>query len=79
MDVLRTDPHVTAILIAHDSVRDGQSRQLARDGKLPATKFGNTWRFLRSDIRNTIAGGGQLGSLEKVLGRRGVKVTTTRK
>ena len=49
-------------------------RQLAREGKLPATKFGNTWRFLRSDIRNTIAGGGQLGSIEKVLTRRGVKM-----
>ena len=50
-------------------------RQLAREGKLPGTKFGNTWRFLRSDLRSTISGGGQLGSVEKVLKARGLRIT----
>lgn len=50
-------------------------RQLARQGKLPAVKFGNTWRFSRANIRATVESSGQVGSIQKVMAQKGVRVT----
>ena len=52
--------------------------RLAREGSVPAAKLGREWRFLRSALRNHIAGGGQQGDLEKALSKQGVKFTVSK-
>ena len=41
--------------------------RLAREGKLPGKKVGREWRFVRSDLRAWISGGGGLDSLEELI------------
>jgi len=52
-----------------------QTIQYAREGKLPATKLGREWRFLRSALRNHIAGKTGGDELLKALQKSGVRFT----
>ena len=51
--------------------------RLARRGEIPGSKLGREWRFLRSALRNHVAGqtGGEEDDLVRVLSKRGVKFT----
>jgi excisionase family DNA binding protein len=56
-------------------ISERQTIQYAREGKLPATKLGREWRFLRSALRNHIAGKTGGDELLKALQKSGVKFT----
>lgn len=48
--------------------------RLAREGKIPANKIGREWRFLRSALRNYLAGESP-DTVQRLMAKRGVKVT----
>ena len=49
--------------------------QLARQGDIPGTKLGREWRFLRSALRNHVAGETEDDDVVRALSKRGVKIT----
>lgn len=48
--------------------------RLAREGKIPGNRIGREWRFLRSALRNYLAGESP-DILERVLRKRGLKIS----
>jgi excisionase family DNA binding protein len=48
-------------------------QRLAREGKIPGTKIGRSWRFVRSALRDHVAGGADIDTLEKILKQYGAK------
>ena len=52
--------------------------RLAREGQLRGLKVGREWRFIRSDLRASITGGAEAGTLENMLAQLGAKVVPRR-
>lgn len=68
-EILDADQAAQAIGCSRRTLLD-----LARNGRIPGTKLGNKWRFLRTELRQAIRNGSTQSSLDELLRRNQVQV-----